>query len=103
LGVIPFYLLALLAAVNAGKVFSWLRNTEDFLSPALPAAAIVASGLIHAIFEDWMFASGYYICLFFWAMAFVLADLRPRPVSAYTPESLAAIGGQPFTVAASVR
>ena len=31
-------------------------------------------GLIHAAFEDWMFAPGSYLCVFFWVAAFLLID-----------------------------
>jgi hypothetical protein len=38
--------------------------------------------VIHAIFEDWMFAAGYYLTLFFWTSAFVIPDFLPRRRSA---------------------
>ncbi len=78
LGVVPFYALVLLAARNAALVFAWARRTRDALCPAIPAAAIVTAGLIDAMFEDWLFAVGYYVCVFFWVMAFVLADVVPQ-------------------------
>jgi len=87
LGVLPFYFLIFLTASKVRKVFAWLRQGGDVFSPALPAAAIVAAGLIHAMFEDWMFAVGYYLCVFFWAMAFILADLAPAPMAAYSRSS----------------
>src|SRR5207248_5773577 len=68
MGVVPFILLLLLAAHNAARVFLWVRSTGDFSSAALPAAAVVAAGLVHAAFEDWMFAVGYYVCVFFWTI-----------------------------------
>jgi hypothetical protein len=33
--------------------------------------------MVHAFFEDWLFAVGYYICVFFWALAFILLDFAP--------------------------
>jgi O-antigen ligase len=86
LGVVPFYSLILLTARNAGSVFSWMRRTGDGCSPAIPAAAVVTAGLVHAAFEDWMFAVGYYLCVFFWAMAFILVDLLPPPPVVYVSE-----------------
>ena len=81
LGVVPFYLLILLVAVNICRVLSWLRQTGNAFSPVVPAAAILIAGLIHAVFEDWLFAVGYYICVFFWPVAFILIDLlRGRDV-----------------------
>jgi hypothetical protein len=40
----------------------------------------VVSGLCHASFEDWLFAVGSYICVYFWVFAFLLADLVPATV-----------------------
>ena len=103
LGVIPFYFLVVLCALNVKNVFSWLRRTGDVFSPAVPAAAIVAAGLFHAMFEDWMFAVGYYLCVFFWAMAFILVDVLPRATVIYMPETPAATADQRFPLAASGR
>jgi hypothetical protein len=30
------------------------------------------------VFEDWLFAPGYYLCVFFWSLAFVLVDVAPK-------------------------
>jgi O-antigen ligase len=86
LGVVPFYSLLLLTARNVRSVYSWMRRTGDGFSPAVPVAAVVTAGLVHAAFEDWMFASGYYVCVFFWTMAFILVDVLPRPSVVYVPE-----------------
>jgi O-antigen ligase len=87
-GVVPFSFLALLSLNNLRKVFVWARRTRDSASPALPAAAIVGAGLIHATFEDWMFAVGYYLCVFFWVMAFILVDVLPRRATALQPSTM---------------
>lgn len=103
LGVVPFYFLATLAAVNVRRVFSMIRRSGDAFSPAIPAAAIVAAGLVHAVFEDWLFAVGYYLCVFFWAMAFILVDVLHAATVGGTeetvvpmpePQFLAAVSGQ---------
>ncbi|MGA8541761.1 MAG: hypothetical protein WB566_19820, partial [Terriglobales bacterium] len=44
---------------------------------AIPLAMVVLAGLVDASFEDWLFAVGYYLCVFVWVFAFVLADLVP--------------------------
>jgi hypothetical protein len=54
---------------------------------------VLAAGLVHAAFEDWLFAVGYYLCVFFWAFAFILIDLTARPASAFAPPSLVAPSG----------
>lgn len=90
LGVVPFVGLVLLSIKNACRVFAWVRNAGDGASPALPAAAVVVAGVIHAAFEDWMFAVGYYLCVFFWVIAFILVDVLPRRGVALQPGKMAA-------------
>ena len=89
LGVVPFYFLVVLAASNAGRVFLWVRRSSNAFSPALPAAAIVVAGLVGAMFEDWLFAVGYYVCVFFWSIGFILADILPEQAVVYAPQSVA--------------
>jgi hypothetical protein len=67
-------------------VLAWMRRTGDALCPAIPAAAVIAAGLVHAGFEDWMFAVGYYVSIFYWTMAFILVDLVPRTAAPYSHE-----------------
>jgi hypothetical protein len=38
---------------------------------------ILVGGLVHAFFEDWLLAVGYYLCIFFWICAFLLDDIMP--------------------------
>jgi hypothetical protein len=88
LGVLPFFALLV---VLLGKVFrtvSWTLGTGDASHPAIPLAMIVVAGMLHAIFEDWMFAPGYYLCVFFWCMAFVLVDLAPVRAPQPSPRDL---------------
>jgi O-antigen ligase len=85
LGVVPFLALVALVARNAGRTFRFVRRNCDLSSPALPAAAIAISGLVHATFEDWLFAVGYYVCVFFWCTVFILADVMPSAVARYSP------------------
>jgi O-antigen ligase len=101
LGVLPFAFLIGLMALNVRKVLSWLRQTGDVFSPAVPAAAVVAAGLVHATFEDWMFAVGYYVCVFFWTLAFILVDLVPHPAVARSPEAVIPIPAPQFSAVAS--
>jgi O-antigen ligase len=103
LGVVPFYFMVALMAANVRKVYSIVRQSGDAFSPAIPAAAIVAAGLVHAGFEDWMFAVGYYLCVFFWTMAFILVDVLQQPAAMVSnpvvltmaePQYLAVASGQ---------
>ena len=75
LGVVPFYLLIVTTAFQARAGLMRLRRSRNIFAPVVPATAILVAGLIDAGFEDWLFAAGYYLSVFFWAMAFILADL----------------------------
>jgi O-antigen ligase len=81
-GGVPFFALVVLIAANVGRVLAQTRRTGNVFSPAIPLAGILAAGLVHAAFEDWLFAVGYYLCIFFWAMAFIIVDVLPSPASA---------------------
>jgi O-antigen ligase len=74
-GVVPFVCLLLLTMANIGRVLQQLWRTRDPFSPAVPIAFVLIAGLVHAMFEDWLFAAGYYLCIFFWSLAFMLPDL----------------------------
>jgi O-antigen ligase len=74
-GDVPFFALVILTAVNAGRALVQTRRTRNVLSPALPLAGVLAAGLVHAAFEDWLFAPGYYLCVFFWTLAFIMVDV----------------------------
>jgi len=76
--------LVLAVALNAGEVVLWVRRTGDASSAALPIALVVIAGLVHAAFEDWLFAVGYYLCVFFWSLAFALNDFVSHRVPAQT-------------------
>lgn len=73
-GALPFVLLLGAIFANIAKAVIWMFRTGDPLHPAVPLAMLMCAGLVHATFEDWLFAPGYYLCLFFWAMAFVFID-----------------------------
>jgi O-antigen ligase len=77
LGVVPFGALVLITLTRAVQVLIWFRRTKDLFSPAVPIALVMIAGLTHAGFEDWMFAVGYYLCVFFWSLAFVMMDFLP--------------------------
>jgi hypothetical protein len=77
LGVIPFFLLLLALLWKAVSTTLWMLNTGNPSHPAIPLAMVIIAGLIHAFFEDWLFAPGYYLCVFFWSLAFVLVDVAP--------------------------
>lgn len=57
-----------------------MQRTADPRHYSIPLAMVVLAGLVHAAFEDWLFAVGYYVCVYFWIFAFLLADLVPDAV-----------------------
>jgi O-antigen ligase len=76
-GVIPFFFLLLLLLGKIARTLLWMLHTENQSHPAIPLAMVVIAGLVHAAFEDWLFAPGYYLCVFFWSVAFILVDIAP--------------------------
>jgi O-antigen ligase len=77
LGVMPFLFLLLVLIGKVIRTTSWMLNHGSPYHPAAPLAMVIVAGLIHAGFEDWLFAPGYYLCVFFWSLAFMLVDLAP--------------------------
>lgn len=77
LGVLPFGALLIFVMANAFKALSVIRHSRALQSPIVPIVGIVIAGMFHAAFEDWLFAVGYYLCVIFWAFAFLLADYIP--------------------------
>lgn len=88
LGVVPFYVLIAFIAIYTGRVLLWLRRSENVLSPAVLMALILVAGLLDAMFEDWMFAVGYYLCVFFWVAAFILVDISPWRMVVVEPNTI---------------
>jgi O-antigen ligase len=85
LGVLPFLALVIALLITAIRTLQWILKTGNPNHPAFPLALVIMAGLLHAGFEDWLFAPGYYLCVFYWSLAFVLNDLVPsaailRPV-----------------------
>jgi O-antigen ligase len=77
LGMLPFALLIMLIVGKVFKTIAWMRKTASPVHPAVPLAIVMVAGMAHAAFEDWMFAPGYYLCVFFWSLAFILVDVAP--------------------------
>jgi O-antigen ligase len=75
LGIMPFLFLLVLLIRAAARVYRRVRTTGNASHYAVPFAMITLAGLIHAGFEDWLFAAGSYLCVFFWVSGFLLIDL----------------------------
>jgi O-antigen ligase len=80
LGILPFLVLIGAVLLEVKAVSGYMRRTLDSSHPAIPFALVCLAGLVHAAFEDWLFAVGYYLCVFMWSMAFCLVDLTRRSV-----------------------
>jgi len=76
-GTLPVLFLLLLIVGKVFRTFMWMRTSGSPLHPAVPLAIVMVAALVHATFEDWMFAPGNYMCVFFWSLAFILADVTP--------------------------
>lgn len=74
LGIVPFAILLLMSVRLIFRIFARTWKTADAHQFALPLAAVCLAGLIHAFFEDWLFAVGYYLTIFFWTCVFILSD-----------------------------
>jgi len=77
LGGLPFAVLLVVTVANVWRVCAWMRRTADPRHYSIPLAMVVLAGLIHANFEDWLFAVGSYLCVYFWVLAFLLFDFVP--------------------------
>jgi O-antigen ligase len=76
-GVVPFVILLCLVLGLIVRTCRTIRRSADPRNYALPLLLVCIAGLVHAIFEDWLFAVGYYLCVFFWTSVFLLYDLQP--------------------------
>ena len=78
LGAIPCALLLWILIVKIWQTIMWMRFTGSALHAAVPIAMVLVAGIVHAVFEDWMFAPGNYLSVFFWSVAFIFVDVAPR-------------------------
>ncbi len=85
LGIWPFVALLAMAANNIFRSLICIRRASTAYSPLVPIAAVMVAGLIHAAFEDWLFAIGYYLCVVFWGLAFVQVDVLAAPENNRAP------------------
>jgi O-antigen ligase len=90
-GLLPFIALLALTASNVWRVCAWMKRTADPRHYSIPLAMVVLGGFAHAGFEDWLFAVGSYLCLWFWVCAFMLADLVPAAVVAPLPRAVSRV------------
>jgi O-antigen ligase len=95
LGVLPFAGLLFLTLSNVWRVCVWMRRTSNPRHYSIPLAMIVLSGLVHASFEDWLFAVGYYLCVYFWFVSFVLADFVVATAAVPAPAVLKRASASP--------
>ena len=92
LGAVPFFILLIFVLTRAARVFLWMRRSGSPYSPAVPLAVFAAGALVHAGFEDWLFAVGYHTCVLFWTFAFLLNDSVPYGSPVLVPDSAESVG-----------
>lgn len=99
LGVLPFFVLTLVLMRKIIQIFVWMLRTGNASHPAVPLAIVMFAGLLHAGLEDWLFAPGYYLCVFYWSLAFVFVDQAKWPTLAdsrqvlFWPTTVQALSG----------
>ena len=76
LGIVPFALLLFLVLRLIYRACAWMWRCRDPHHYAVPLVLICIAGLVHAFFEDWLFAVGYYLNVFFWTSVFILSDFQ---------------------------
>jgi len=76
LGIVPFLVLLGLVSHQIFRGCSGMWRTRDARPYVVPLVFVCTAGLVHAFFEDWLFAVGFYLTIFFWTSAFVLAELQ---------------------------
>jgi O-antigen ligase len=76
LGIIPFIVLLCLVLREIYRGYSRMWSTRDARPYTVPLVLVCTAGLLHAFFEDWLFAVGFYLNIFFWTSVFVLAELQ---------------------------
>ena len=77
LGLLPFIALVFLVLRNIMRACQLVRSNLYPYHFSIPVAMALLAGLIHAGFEDWLFAAGSYPAVYFWTLAFILVDLLP--------------------------
>jgi O-antigen ligase len=78
LGILPFAVLIFLVMQAIVRVWFFLHRTGHVSHYSVPLMMVVMAGLVHAVFEDWLFAVGYYLTVLFWVLAFLLMDVVPE-------------------------
>ncbi len=81
-GVLPFAMLMLTLLRKVVETVVWMRRTGNPYHPAVPLAMVLLAGMLHAGLEDWLFAPGYYLCVFYWSLAFIFVDHVPALATA---------------------
>ena len=77
-GAIPVAIMLFLLISKIMRTVSFVRSCGSVAHPAILLATVMLAGILHAGFEDWMFAPGNYLCMFFWSLAFIFMDVAPN-------------------------
>jgi O-antigen ligase len=73
-GSLPFVAMLVLLIRRLWRGARGFRRAQDTADIAIPLAAAITAGLVHAVFEGWLFSAGYYITVVFWVFTFWFVD-----------------------------
>ena len=97
-GILPFVALLFMLVWTIGRMLVWVYRANAPSHPAVPIVLVLVAALIHAGFEDWLFAVGFYLTILFWTFAFMLVDfvevLDPSPMKPMGSWRLYPAGGR---------
>jgi len=91
LGAIPSLFLLVMLVAKVFRTVGFMRRGANAAHAAIPLAMVMVAGIVHAAFEDWMFAPGNYLCVFFWSLAFILIDVTRFSPSPALPRNWPAL------------
>jgi O-antigen ligase len=94
LGTLTFGVLLATLLWYSFRALARLRAIGHPNYAAAPIACVIVGALVHAGFEDWLFAVGYYMTIVFWLMAMSLPDVLSDPAAYWPSHFLGAIASE---------
>lgn len=74
IGSLPFLGIISILLRRIFGTLTQVRRANVIADPSVALAVVILAGMVHAAFEDWMFAPGNYISVFFWCLVFIFID-----------------------------
>jgi len=93
IGAIPMLLFLLGLFYKLWGTAARYRRSSSGLSLSSTLGSILIGALSHSIFEGWLLATGFYLCIFFWSIVFIYFDLeRPKRLRSGNADANALLG-----------